>query len=634
MKQKEVLDVLVQQEHTTSMQLLMNDDVKLTKQEEKRRVLKSIKGFNIVKRDFDDKIYLQHICHKENSVIAELLATRGVKPNEKANFLEPKLKNLLPNAGHMKSTDIAAERIIKAINEKEKICIFGDYDVDGSTSTAMWILFLQQLNIPVSYYIPDRIKEGYGPNSDAIKMIAKSGVKLIISVDCGTTAFEPFNDATKMGMDAVIIDHHQSNDELPNCIACVNPNRLDETDIVDDMRHLCACGVSFFVIMAINSKLKQDKRHVDLMQFTPLVAFATICDVMKLTPLNRAFVKTGLHVLQKNSSFNLMELIYIHEAAQQQCHVINSINNQKHKQPQITAGTFGFLIGPMVNAGGRIGKSSLGVELMIENDKQTAREIAEKLYYLNEDRKYIESEALRSVVDQKQNLQEQIKNNGFIMLYSAEWHEGVIGLMASRIKDRYFYPVFIGSESEDGMIKFSSRSISGVDIGAIILEAKERGLIMAGGGHKMAGGCSCKKNDVDKFKHFLKEKIKSNADNCFLMKQEEYDVAISLGGLSCELLDKVSKFEPFGVGNPRPLFLLQNVVVKKVDVIKDKHIAISIHDDSYFERAMCFNCIGSDIGKFLLSSQGKNISLLVSAENSEWKGQLRKNIKIEDVILQ
>jgi len=585
----------------------------------------SIKGFKVKKKEYDKKIYLQYICAKEDKITAELFASNNVKYNKKNDYLDPKLKNLLPKIGVLKDTDKAVNRILKAIENKEKICIFGDYDVDGTTSTAMLILFFQQLNIDVNYYIPDRIKEGYGPNVNAIDTIAQNQVNLIICVDCGTTAYEPLKKAKELGIDVVVIDHHKSDEILPECISCINPNRLDETEIDKDLHCLCACGVSFLVLIALSSELKKQNIIIDLLQFTPLVAFATICDVMNLTTLNRAFVKTGIKILKNNKSFNLYELINIVEIERQK-------KNLKNKSIELTSYCFGFLLGPMVNAGGRVGNSSLGVELLIEKNKQTASVIAEQLYNLNEERKEIESEILNGLVEKKQEIQEQIANQGFILLYSKDWHEGVIGLIASRIKERYFYPVFIGTETPNNTIKFSARSINGIDVGNIILEAIEKKILLNGGGHKMAGGMTCDINKIEEFKQFLKDKIKISAENIFEEKETYYNIVLSLSGLSFNLLDKVAKFEPFGVGNEKPIFLIQDSIVLQIDVIKEKHISLIIKDENVSEKTICFNCIDTELGKFLLSSKGKKISLLVSANIDQWNGNIKKNIIIEDAI--
>ena len=598
----------------------MMHENEITKVEEKQLIFKSIKGFDVKKKDFDNKIYLKYICEKENKIVAEMLASRNILPKDKNNYLEPKLKNLLPELGILKDTNLAVKRILEAIEKKEQICIFGDYDVDGTTSTAMFILFLEQIGIKVNYYIPDRINEGYGPNADAIGRIQKSGVKLLICVDCGTTAFGPLEKAKSLGMDVIVIDHHKSAETLPDCIACVNPNRLDETEIENDLHCLCACGVSFLVLMSLASELKKQDKKVNLLQFVPLVAFATICDVMALTKLNRAFIRTGISVEQKEKQFNLQEMLK----------ATNAI--RKNKIEKFSTYAFGFILGPMINAGGRIGNSSLGVELLVEKDHQTATIIAEKLNSLNEERKDIENEILNNLVYEKSTIQKQIDENGFVLLYSNEWHEGVIGLIASRIKEKFLYPTIIGSQVGD-KIKFSARSVSGVDIGNIVLQAREKNILIDGGGHKLAAGFSCLTTKIDKLKNFLKEKIKATADDNFENKTIEYDVALSLSGLNSKLLKEVEKFEPFGTDNPKPIFLIQDVIIINAKAIQDKHISLIIKDAETSNRAICFNCIETELGKTLLASTGKTISLLANANIETWHNEERINIHIIDAIL-
>ena len=596
------------------------DKSEITKVEEKQLVLKSVRGFNITKKNFDNKIYLKYICDKENKIVAEMLASRNVLPKDKNNYLEPKLKNLLPELNILKDTNLAVTRILEAIEKKEQICVFGDYDVDGTTSTAMFVLFLEQLGIQAKYYIPDRINEGYGPNIDAIERIQKSGIKLLICVDCGTTAFEPLEKAKTLGMDVIVIDHHKSAETMPTCIACVNPNRIDETDIDSNLHCICACGVSFLVLMSLASELKKQNKQVNLLQFVPLVAFATICDVMALTKLNRAFVRTGISVEQKDKQFNLQEML-------------NATNEtRKNKIEKFSTYAFGFILGPMINAGGRIGNSSLGVELLIEKNHQTAMIIAEKLNSLNEERKELENEILNNLLYEKEAIKSQIDENGFILMYSNEWHEGIIGLIASRIKEKFLYPTIIGSQVDD-KIKFSARSVNGVDIGKIVLQAREKNILTDGGGHELAAGFSCLSSQVENLKTFLKEKIKTTADNNFESKTIEYDVALSLGGLNNKLLKEVEKFEPFGTGNPKPIFLIQDVIVINAKPIQDKHISLIIKDAETSNRAICFNCIETELGKTLLSSAGKTMSLLASANIETWHNEERINIHIIDAIL-
>ncbi len=590
--------------------------------------LKTVRGFNVIKREADEKILNEYLSNGEHEVIATILASRGVEPSSKSDFLQPKLKNLLPEIGILKDTNKAVARILTAIEKKESVCVFGDYDVDGLTSTAMLILFFKELGLDVEYYIPDRIDEGYGPNVKAMEKIAKNNT-LLICVDCGVNAFEPLEKAKELGLDVVVFDHHKSAEKLPECVACVNPNRIDEESLPNDLHCLCACGVSFLFLMALNKELKNHGSDVDLMQFVPLVAFATICDVMNLTNLNRAFIKTGINVLEKGYDFNLKKLLVAVENDK------NRNNAPRHKKTEnLDIHTFGFLLGPMVNAGGRIGKSSLGVELMIEEDADNAQAIAERLYYLNEERKEVEGDAVQELSFQDDEIQKQIDEQGIIVLYSKDWHEGVIGLIASRIKEKYHYPVIAGTELSDGTIKFSARSVDGVDIGAIVLKAVEQGILLNGGGHKAAAGLTCETAKIKNFIDFLKEQVKVKADKSFTNKTIEYDVAISLNGLGITLVENILQLEPFGVGNSEPVFLLQDVIVNWTKVVNDRHVVLSIEDSSRNCSAICFNCLDNELGKFLLSAKNQVISLIATVGISEFKGQKRTNIKIKDAIAQ
>ena len=607
---------------------------------------KTAKGFIVKKREYNKNCYLKHICAKETNLMAELLASRGIDVNEKENFFNPKLKNLLPKPDILKNVDKASDRILTAIQNKEKICIYGDYDVDGTTSTSMLLLWFEKLGITADYYIPDRLTEGYGANVKAMEKIASAGVKLIIFVDCGITANEPIKVATDLGVDVIVLDHHKSGDELPSCIACVDANREDEKDLSNDLHCLCACGVSFITLMACNKLLKENGFSTpDLMHFVPLVAFATICDVMQLTPLNRAFVKTGLSVLEnekmhyrcdiKNKEFNCktFNIYKLFEAEQKARLIAKQQFTGNIAMPNISAYSFGFILGPMVNAGGRIGKSDLGVRLLTANNISTAQEIAEELQELNDERKNIETQALEDARRKKEEIQKQIEKQGFILLFSKDWHEGVIGLVASRIKDKYYYPTIIGSENDNGLIKFSCRSIDGIDIGKVILLAVEEGILINGGGHEMAGGFSCKKENIEKLKEFFAEYIKDKSKKQFNEKTIYYDTAMSLSGLSIDFVDYISQLEPFGIGNAKPIYLIQDVNVFDVRVLKDKHIMLVIGDEQITQRAICFNCIGTDFGNTLLSSKGKTINILATAESDEWQGKRRLNIRIEDVIV-
>ena len=586
--------------------------------------LTTVRGFKAVQREYKKNLYLKHIVNKESKFLAEMYASRGIGVADKDSFLEPKLRNLLPPVNVLKDAETAAKRIIKAIDNKEKICIYGDYDVDGTTSTSLMILWLKKLGVEADYYIPDRLTEGYGANNSAVEKIAKNGTKLLIFVDCGATANEQLELANKLGVDVIILDHHKTTDDLPICAAHVNPNRLDETEIDDQLHHICACGVVFLTLISCTKLLKEGgKEAPDLIKFVPLVAFATICDVMALTPLNRAFVRTGIEFLDKNkanpsATFNLYSFV--------------DKSGTNYRISKITPYTFGFIIGPMVNAGGRIGKSDLGVKLMTSTDKKTVSEIAEELFLLNNERKQIEQDALEEVAKGRNEIQRQIAEQGFILVYSKSWHEGVIGLIASRIKERFCYPTIAGTINQDGLMKFSCRSVDGVDIGRLILQAKERGLLENGGGHELAGGLSLLEKNLQAFIDFMREHAKQDAERSFQNRTIEYDTAISLSGLTEDLIETVAKLEPFGIGNPKPVFLVQDVKIMFIDVVTEKHIKIRFTDGTTSDHAFWFGGVGTPLGNFLMSSKGKNIDLLATAEMSEWQGKKQKSIKIEDVV--
>ena len=643
--------------------------------------LRSVNGFNTKKRTINNDIYKKYIDEKENIFLAELLASRGIKYEDKDSFLWPKLKNLLPKVGILKDTNKAVDRILQAILNQENIYIFGDYDVDGLTSTTMLVLFLKKFCANVKYYIPNRIVDGYGPNCELMEKIANDNAKVLICVDCGIVAFEALKKAKLLGLDVIVLDHHKSADTMPECVACVDPNRIDETDIPYELHSLCACGVSFLFLIAlcrllkeheqtqlqrnktiennccyennnteINNIISNSVKSIDLMHFTPLVAFATICDVMNLTALNRAFVKTGLNVLHKEKSFNLHELLKIasssssspssslQSSSSPSCPSLpndSSSTSNNNNAVNFTAYTFGFLLGPIINAGGRIGDPALGVELMLSRNIQKTSILAEKLCCLNNERKSMEATVLHEVYTTQNNeIQKQINEQGFILLNSKNWHEGIIGLIASRLKEKYFYPAIIGTELENQTIKFSSRSVDGVDIGEIILQAYDKNLLINGGGHKLAGGFTCEISKVEKLQQFFKKKIKINADKNFINKTITYDIAISLGGINFDLLEKITNFAPFGVGNEKIIFLLQDVKICSINVLRDKHISIIIADKNKTGRAVCFNCIGTELGDFLLSSKNKTVSFITSIDIGEYKQHKTINIVVTDAIEQ
>jgi len=400
-------------------------------------------------------------------MVARIMAVRGISLDAAADFLQPTLRNLLPDPMQFKDMAVGVARMVQALRNKEKIAVFGDYDVDGATSSALILQFCRGLTANITSYIPDRIAEGYGPNSPAIQKLAAQGITVLITVDCGTTAFEPLEVARGAGMAVIVLDHHVAEPRLPAVTAMVNPNRLDETT---PHRHLAAVGVTFLFLVALNTALRQHgfyqhQPEPDLKAMLDIVALGTVADVVSLTGINRAFVRQGLKVLATTRNIGLQALLKSSRAT-----------------PPFDAYTAGFLLGPRINAGGRVGKADLGTRLLTTANPQEASQLAATLEQLNEERRAIEALAVEEA------LQQVFPENAAAVLVDSEnWHVGVIGLVASRLKDRFNRPALVTAFT-DGIGKGSCRSVKGVDIGSLIIAARQEGLLLNGGGHAMAAG--------------------------------------------------------------------------------------------------------------------------------------------------
>ena len=434
---------------------------------------KSVKGYEIQIRKFnDDKI--KHLSQMFDipEIVAKILSSKSIEEEDIYDFLNPYIKNYLPDPSHLLDMDKSSDFLSKAVIDKSKITIFGDYDVDGATSSALLKRFFKMVGIKVDIYIPDRMTEGYGPNINALKKIKDSGSDIVITVDCGTVSFEPIKQAKDYGIDVIVIDHHLGSGTLPEAYAVVNPNRIDENS---DCKNLAAVGVSFLLAVSITRSLRdkgyfKSTEEPDLLSLLDIVALGTICDVMTLKGLNRAFVKQGLKVINQRSNIGLSALMDV-----------SNISGE--------VGVYhcGFIIGPRINAGGRIGKSHLGSKLLTTEDKDEAYQISQELEKLNMERRSIEEQILHQAFEKADNIDGDIpfllvaNDNDYI------WHKGVVGIVASRIKEKYNKPCAILS-LEGGVGKASARSISGVDLGAVITSARNEGLLIEGGGHAMAAG--------------------------------------------------------------------------------------------------------------------------------------------------
>jgi len=498
-------------------------------------------------------------------VLANLLALRGLENFEEIdNFLNPTLKALMPNPlTCLLDMPKAVHRTIEAIKMGHKIAIFADYDVDGACCGAMLKRYFEMLGIDALIYIPDRFAEGYGPNTPALLGLAKQGYKLVFTVDCGTVAFDPLEQAAKAGLDVIVVDHHLGVKQKPDSIAIINPNRFDETS---DLTYLCGAGVVFMLLAALNKTLREggffeekNQRHEpNLIELCSLAALATICDVVPLVGFNRAIVVTGLRQINKNQT-NTKNI-----GLKMLCNICGI-------KGQITERDLGFALGPRINAGGRLANACLGAELLSTSDSAKAFEIANKLNELNIQRRTIEEQVRLEVQEQieAKNLQE----GEIIFCGGEDYHQGVIGITASRIKEKYNKPVCI-MEYKEGVAKASCRSVGGIDIGVIINAANNAGLLIKGGGHAMAGGYSCHLDKLTHFETFAKNYIKTQYPNFVPTKIAEIDAKVSLSIINNDFYETVAQMGPFGSGNGEPIFYTTNLTVLDVKKMAEVHLAI------------------------------------------------------------
>ena len=549
-------------------------------------------------------------------VVAKLLSIRKKNIDNIDLFLNPKIKNLLTNPFHIKDMKNAIERTYRSISENEIIGIFGDYDVDGATSTALLARYFLSIKKKINTYIPDRQTEGYGPNTIGFKNLINKGAKIIFTVDCGTSSFEPISFAQKHNVDTIVLDHHQSDTKLPNACAIVNPNRYDDTS---GLNYLCAAGVCFVFLAGLNKKLREKNwfkenniNEPNILNFLDLVSLGTVCDVVPLIGLNRAIVKQGLKIIKKRSNLGLKTLYDL-------CNI----------ESQPTVFDLGFRLGPRINAGGRVGKSSHGAELLISDDLKKVYQIALDLEKSNKERQSIEL-----MLSEHINLEvKNYHNHPVLVLSGNNWHEGIIGIVASRIKERYNKPTILISVNQDTG-KGSARSVLGFDIGSQIIKAVQSGILLKGGGHKMAGGFTLKKENISKFRNFLIknfEKSNANASNNINLY---LDSKIAASALNEEFFDEINCLAPFGSGNSEPKFVIENIKVISTNIVGNNHIKsiLSGKDGSVF-KGFVWNGKNSSLEPFLNKNNKKQINIAGKMRLNEWRGKKDVEFVIEDISL-
>ena len=546
-----------------------------------------------------------------SELLAGILAGRDVAPDDVQKFLNPTLRDYLPDPFHLRDMDKAVARIIAAIEKDEPIAVFGDYDVDGATSTALLSHYFAALGIGITPYIPDRMKEGYGPSVAAFEKLIAQGVKLILTVDCGTLSHEPIAFAQSHGVDVIVLDHHLSSGALPNAHAIVNPNRVDETS---EQRHLAAVGVVFLTLVALNKTLRSKghfaaQQEPPLLQLLDMVALGTVCDVMPITGLNRAFVAQGLKVMAGRRNLGLTILGDVAR--------LDSQPNVYH---------LGFLLGPRINAGGRVGSSGLGVSLLTATDEGEAQQIAQQLDLHNAERQAIEA----GVSEQAFALAEQQSNMPVILVAGEGWHQGVIGIVAGRIKEKFSRPAIVIA-LENGAGKASARSVPGADMGAAVHAAVASGLLSAGGGHAMAAGFSVNAESIPALHDFLIERMSTAVSHYQESRVLKYDGNLSVSGATLNTLDEVALAGPYGLGNPGPRFVIPNAQVVNRSVMKEKHLRLVLTDASGNARvnAVAFNVVGTVIGEWLMTEN--RLHLLGELKRNSWQGRDSAQFMIDDV---
>ncbi len=552
--------------------------------------------------------------------IGQLIAGRGVSLEEAETFFRPSLKALLPDPASILDMTEGAKRIIRAIDSGERIAVFGDYDVDGATSSAVLIRYFRALGIEIASYIPDRMAEGYGPNAPALLGLRDRGIDLVITVDCGTLSFEPLKAASEAGLDIIVVDHHKAEPALPEAVAVINPNRLDDDS---GQGQLAAVGVAFLLTVEINRLLrdagwfKEGRREPDLRLLLDIVALGTVCDVVPLTGANRAFVTQGLKVMAGRRNPGITALADVGRVSE-------------------APGTYhaGFVLGPRVNAGGRVGESGLGTKLLSTDSAVEARQIAEKLDKYNEERRAIEATVLEEAFAQ---VEAQVGIGGSpdtVVIAAGEgWHAGVIGIVASRLKDKYRLPALVIA-LEEGEGKGSARSISGVDLGAAVIEAQHKGLLLKGGGHAMAAGLTVEAGKVDALSDFLRDHMREAVAGAHESRALKLDAVIALSGASASLVDEIEQVGPFGSGNPSPHFAIPEVDLLKADRVGENHLrCIFKSKDGSSIKAMAFRQADEPFGHLLQTGIGRRFHIAGKLKKDTWAGAGKVEITLEDVAL-
>ena len=548
-------------------------------------------------------------------LIGRMLAARGQSPESAPGFLEPRLRDLLTDPSELKDMDRAAERLADAVAAGERVAIFGDYDVDGATSAALLSRFLRAIGAQEPLlYVPDRMREGYGPSAPAFHALKGEGASLVITVDCGITAFAALDEAARIGLDVIVADHHVAEPALPAAFAVVNPNRLDESF---PHGNLAAVGVVYLLVIAANRALRRRgwfgpaRPEPDLLQWLDLVALGTVCDVVALTGLNRALAAQGLKVMGRRGNLGLKTLCDVARVTE-----------------RVEAYHAGFLLGPRVNAGGRVGRSDLGARLLSTDEPTVAGELARQLDAYNEERRALEAQVQDAAISQADA--QAADNPHLLFLAGAGWHPGVIGIVAGRLKERYQRPVCVIA-LEDGVGKASGRSVAGLHLGQAVIAAREAGLVLKGGGHAMAAGFEAREDRLSALHAFIAARFRDDLDGTPLMPTLLIDGALQARAASPDLIASLERLAPFGAGNAEPRFVFPAQRVMAANVVGAHHVRCALAGaDGGRLKAIAFRADGEQLGHALLASRGAALHIAGRLKLDSWQGRAQVQLQIED----
>lgn len=556
--------------------------------------------------------------HELPDILGRVLAGRGVGLDEADTFLNPTLRTLMPQPSALRDMEKGAERLADAIMKGERIGVISDYDVDGVSSAAMLQLFLRAVGSDCIVHIPDRLTEGYGPSERAISDLRDEGAQILVTLDCGVMAHDPLAHAAGLGLVTIIVDHHQAGETLPEAHAVINPNRQDD---ISGFGYLCAAGVTMILIAAINRILRQrgwygsERPDPNMLQWLELVALATVCDVVPLKGLNRAYVTQGLKIMTRRENVGLAALADI---------------SRLKRKPDPYA--LGFMLGPRLNAAGRIGNAALALRLLTTKDRGEAMQIAQQLEALNRERQAIEIAVVDQAVLQAEAALGKEGRASVLIVAKRGWHPGVVGLAAARLKERFQLPSFVLAEDKNGLLAAGSgRSISGVDLGRAVREAFEGGLIEKGGGHAMAAGLTVRIDRLADLRGFLEEKLAPQVA-ASSSKALAIDGALTAGGATLDLIELLEQAGPYGQGHPAPLFAFPAHRVVYADAAGKDHIRLTLAaDDGKRIKAIAFRAMGTEMGEALLSERKFPLHIAGRLTIDDWNGGRTPSIHVEDV---